>query len=224
LTQTRPETDILTRLGRAARFLWRSARGTAAEAGPPLLGINAFAVHGRDLRRPLPDIASPPGIELHWIRDEADPLLSLFPDSRRRFAARGFARGDFALVAILEGELVAYSWLAITGHLEPTTGMHVWLAPWESWGYDAWVDEDRRRSGLARVLALETMREASRRGAVMFYSAARTDNRASLAMLRLSGQKKVQTFWSLQVAERLGLQLRASPRRRPCCLSRQPRW
>ena len=140
---------------------------------------------------------------------------------RRRYAAKGFARGDCVLIALREGELVGYVWHAFKSHRDPTTGMQAWLAPYECWAYDIWVAPDHRRTRLGRVISHGVLAEAIRQGAAIFYAAAHSENRASMAIQRMAGLREVQTFRSIQVLEeRVGLQIGASPRRRPCCWSR----
>jgi GNAT superfamily N-acetyltransferase len=164
-----------------------------------------------------------PSYDLDWIHGADDARLSAFPTARRRYAAKGFARGDCVLVALKEGELVGYVWLAFKSHRDPTTGMHAWLAPYECWAYDIWVAPEHRKTGLARVIAQRGLVEGKRQGAAIMYAAAHSENRASIAVQRLAGMRQVQTFRSIQVLERVGLQIGATPRRRPCCWSRQPR-
>jgi CelD/BcsL family acetyltransferase involved in cellulose biosynthesis len=189
------------------------AAGGFAWVRQHLFEVVPVEVIERDLRKPIPELAEIPGMEIHRVTS-AQPgrWQDLVPRTQRRTVQRFLARGDVGYLASIEDNFAGRIWVSHTSHRDPWSGLRIRLAPDEAYAYAMEVIPRYRALGLATPLVgrmLSDLREDKRLARV--YGWVDSRNRESLFLLRIVfGFTQVQTAKRAHLLRRIGWQVRGS--------------
>ncbi len=133
-------------------------------------------------------------------------LADLVPDGE---AAERLARGDLAVVAEEDGQLVGCTFVT-QAHIEaPHYCIPVRPAPGEAYGFGLAVRDTHRRRGIGSALFREARRVARQRGVTRVESHVQFANTGAIEVQRAAGGVLRRSMYGIVVADRWGMVLRS---------------
>ncbi len=158
------------------------------------------------------DATDPPGVEVdpsysHALIESSDhPLFHSFATpSMRKVAAPRVDAGDwYAIVILVDDEVVGHAWFATRSERGLFSGvMNVRLRPEEAYGFDLFIKPEHRRGSLGSYMADIGIPDLKRRGFRYGYTHLLYENIPSMFWHHTTGFNLLQTYNYLRIGPRI---------------------
>ncbi len=172
----------------------RFALIAARELARPLISVRVIRIFETDLRRPIPELLPPAGLEVQvFADDEQDGAvveqLAATGTITAAEVRRRFAREDRVVVARREDTVLGYAWLGFSSRWQPHLRATMQVGPTEVLHYDAFVSPASRGKGMHPLLIATGKRHARDLGCQRTVSWIAALNTPSLKVRRRFGSR-----------------------------------
>jgi GNAT superfamily N-acetyltransferase len=132
----------------------------------------------------------------------------VLPKNQSNVVDSFLARGDHGYVATVGDQFAGWVWLSRVSHRDPSSGLHIGIAPDEAYAYAMKVEKAQRQHGIAAVLMARLLSDVRSDPTISrVYGWVDRRNRKMQFMLRVMfGFRQIQRVWRAHIP-RIGWQV-----------------